>query len=162
MTRRNPAQRDADELAREISRQRDGKPAGGNAAPRRARARPERTQSQGVRLRPGAVHDSARAVPLRRAQNRVHRLELSGELRHDSAVQLEAELDALCEAGIGTLVLDLSRLQAIDATGARVITMRCALCRRRGMRIAVEGLGGQVRETVRDAGLLDGLPLAER
>ena len=154
MTRRNPAKREMDELARKTTEERDRH----DAAPPRTAARRERAPG---RLRSGAVRDSARAVPLRRAQDRTHRLALSGELRHDSAVQLEAEIDDLCETGIGTLVLDLSGLRAIDATGLRVIRMRCALCRRRGMRIAIEGLAGTMREALENAGLLDGLPLVE-
>ncbi len=159
MTRRNPAQRDPQAPAREKNHEDQGQASGMPPETRRARARPERPPAG--RLRAGAARDP-HAVPIRRAQNRLHRLALSGELRHDSAVQLEAEIDALCEAGIGTLVLELSQLRAIDATGARVITMRCALCRRRGMRIMVEGLTDAVRETLEHAGLLERLPLYEQ
>ncbi len=157
MTRRNPAQRDAEELARHIAAERGGPTPGRPAPARRGRPRPERPPVAG-RLRP---HDSARAVPSRAAQHRTHRLALHGELRHDSAVQLEAEIDALCDAGVGTLVLDLADLRVLDATGARVISMRCALCRRRGVRVVIEGLTAQDRDSLAERGLLDELSISE-
>jgi anti-anti-sigma factor len=84
-----------------------------------------------------------------------------GELGHDSAVALEAEIDALCGSGIDELLLDLGGLRAIDATGLRVITLRCALCKGRGVRVQVRRVDGAVREAFVAAGLLDWLPLAD-
>jgi anti-anti-sigma factor len=77
-----------------------------------------------------------------------------GELGHDSAATLEAEIDALVESGIEELVLDLVELRTIDATGVRVIAMRCELCRRRGTRVELAGAVGAVAAALVAAGLL--------
>jgi anti-anti-sigma regulatory factor len=57
-------------------------------------------------------------------------------------------------------VLDLGGLRSIDATGARVISMRCGLCKRRGIPVEVERVEGAVRGAFLAAGLLDRLPVA--
>jgi anti-anti-sigma factor len=102
------------------------------------------------------------AVPIRPAVIRTHRLTVKGELGQHSAAALEAEIDALCAGGIDELLLDLEGLRQIDATGIRVIAMRCALCRKRGVRIEVERVAGAVREAFRAAGHAELLAHAER
>ncbi len=83
-------------------------------------------------------HPALRALP-HTEPIRTHRLAVSGELGHDSAVTLEAAIDDLCATGVNRLVLDLSGLEAIDATGVTVIAMRCRLCRRRGVAVQLVG-----------------------
>jgi anti-anti-sigma factor len=102
-------------------------------------------------MRPGAHWESG--VPVRPTPIRAHRLLLTGELGHDSAAALEAEIDVLCASGIERLVLDLGGLRAIDATGIRVIAMRCALCEKRGMRVELERVGGALGAAFAAAGL---------
>jgi anti-anti-sigma factor len=150
-----------EDLARAVTyERRDSAGAQGERpAPRPSRARRERPGRSG-RIRPGAAGDAAEAVPIRPTVVRTHRLMLGGELGHDNAVALEAEIDALCESDIDKLVLDLGGLRSIDATGIRVISMRCGLCKRRGIRIEVDRVEGAVRGAFRAAGLLDRLPFA--
>jgi anti-anti-sigma factor len=118
---------------------------------RRARGRVERPGPG--RLRPGSGRDGDGPVPIRPRVIRTHRLRVSGELGHDSAVTLEAEIDALLESEIEELVLDLGDLCAIDATGVRVLAMRRELCRRRGVRVELTGAVGGVAEALAAAGL---------
>jgi anti-anti-sigma factor len=61
-----------------------------------------------------------------------HQLKLLGELSHESAHLLEAELERLCSARTSVLTLDLSQLESIDWTGIRVIAFRADWCRRHG------------------------------
>jgi anti-anti-sigma factor len=84
---------------------------------------------------------------------RVHRLRIRGELGRDSAVMLETEIDALLESGIEELVLDFTELRAIDATGVRVIAMRCELCRKRGMKVELTGAVGTIAQALAASGL---------
>ncbi len=114
-----------------------------------------------ARARGGPWRKAARPVPIRPAADRTHRLVLSGRLAHDNAPALEAALDELCDAGVGELVLDMGALRGIDTTGVRVVAMRCELCRRRGIAVRVERLGGAVEEAFENAGLMSRLPLAE-
>jgi anti-anti-sigma factor len=116
---------------------------------RRARGRVERPGHG--RLRPGSGGDGP--VPIRPRVIRTHRLRVSGELGHHSAVTLETEIDALLESEIEVLVLDLGDLRAVDATGVRVLAMRRALCRRRGVRVELIGAVGTVAEALAAAGL---------
>lgn len=109
--------------------------------------------------RRGRSHEARRT--LSHAQPiRIHRLALSGELRHRSAVALEAAIDELCAAGVDRLVLDLTRLEAIDRTGVGVIAMRCRLCAGRGVAVELVGARPHVAAAFRGAGLSE-LPLRE-
>ncbi len=92
-------------------------------------------------------------MPIRPTPIHAHRLLVTGELGYDSAAALEAEIDVLCASGIDRLVLDLGGLRAIDATGIRVIAMRCALCEKRGMRVELERVEGAFRAAFAAAGL---------
>jgi anti-anti-sigma factor len=163
MTRPKAAQRGKD-LARAVTYERDGAAPGAPAQhqlTRRARARLERP-ARGERLQPGSAWEPAPAVPIRPAVLRTHRLTVKGELGQHSAAALEAEIDALCAGGIDELLLDLEGLRRIDATGARVIALRCALCEKRGVRVEVERVTRAVREAFRAAGQLELLPPGDR
>ena len=155
MTRHTTVPPSGEELARAMTYEREQPPSArafeltGQGLARRERP------ARGARPRPGAGRSPGLGVSIRQRALRTHRLMLSGELRHDSAVALEAEIDALCEAGIDALLLDLEGLRAIDATGIRVIALRCALCRRRGVQLEVRNARGGVREGFAAAGLLD-------
>jgi anti-anti-sigma factor len=92
-------------------------------------------------------------VPIRPRVIRTHRLRIRGALVHSSAVTLETEIDALLESQIAELVLDLGELREIDATGIRVIAMRCELCRKRGVKIELTDAVGAVAEILAAAGL---------
>jgi len=157
MTRQPAAPPSGEELARAVTYESDGPASGhpGSEPTRLVRARLERP-ARG-RIRPGPGLGAPMPAPIRPRTLRRHRLILTGELGRDSAVALEAEIDAICESGIDTLVLDLLGLRAIDATGVRVIALRCALCRRRGMEIEVHHVHGRVRQSFVAAGLLDRL-----
>jgi anti-anti-sigma factor len=161
MTPQNQAPPWGEDLARAVTYERQGPPAkqGEHPVPRRARARLQRP-GRSERIRPASSGDAAAAVPIRPTVMRTHRLMLSGDLGLDSAVALEAEIDALCKSDIDHLVLDLGGLRSIDATGIRVISMRCGLCQRRGILVEVDRLEGDVRAAFLAAGLLERLPFA--
>jgi anti-anti-sigma factor len=57
-----------------------------------------------------------------------HRLILSGELDLATAAELEAVMLRICGAG-KAVVLDLTRLMSIDASGLRMILLARSLCR---------------------------------
>ena len=128
--------------------------------PARARSRTERGAPPG-RARGSTGRTAARPVPIRPGADRTHRLALEGRLAHENASTLEAALDELCDAGIGELVLDMGALHGVDVTGMRVLAMRCELCKRRGIAVRVERLGGAAERAFVEAGLLSRLPLAD-
>ncbi len=66
-----------------------------------------------------------------------HKLILTGKLDHHTAVELEDEIECLCEEGVTSLTLDLRQLDAIDSVGARAIASHGATCKRRGRDFAV-------------------------
>jgi anti-anti-sigma factor len=88
----------------------------------------------------------------------VHRLVLVGELAHDSAVALEAEIDELCRSRIDVLVLDLTRLREIDETGITVIALRSRLCASRGVQVELIRGPRRVQRGFELAGLAGELP----
>lgn len=81
-----------------------------------------------------------------------HKLILAGRLDHHTAVELEDEIDCLCEEGVTTLTLDLRQLGVIDPVGARAIACRGAACRRRGCDFAVLPGSPVVRHALAEAG----------
>ena len=66
-----------------------------------------------------------------------HKLVLTGTLDHRTAVELEDEIECLCEEGVTILTLDLRQLDAIDSVGAMTIASRGAACKTRGRDFAV-------------------------
>jgi anti-anti-sigma regulatory factor len=66
-----------------------------------------------------------------------HKLVLTGRLNHRTAVELEDEIECLCEEGVTILTLDLRRLEAIDSVGANTIALHGVACKRRGRDFAV-------------------------
>jgi anti-anti-sigma factor len=100
-------------------------------------------------------------APLTRAHSRLrladapgwrHTLVLTGTLDWQSASELEEEIECLCEEGVAALTLDLSHLESIDASGARVIAFRGSLCRRRGHDFTVLAGSAEVRRALAEAG----------
>ncbi|HXB15909.1 MAG TPA: STAS domain-containing protein [Solirubrobacteraceae bacterium] len=89
---------------------------------------------------------------------RVHTLELTGQLGHNSAASLEAAIDDICAGGIDRLVIDLRALTAIDRTGVDVIAMRCRLCRRRGVIVELIAPKPQLMGAFEAAGVGQELP----
>jgi anti-anti-sigma factor len=57
-----------------------------------------------------------------------HTLWLTGELDVDSAAQLEAKVQQICNEAPSELVVDLSQLEFIDSSGLRAIFEVRALC----------------------------------
>jgi anti-anti-sigma factor len=123
-----------------------------------ARSQPSRRQAGGIRAideegryrgRGGIPHDPPQ---------RLHTLEITGQLGHESAAELEAAIDDLCAAGVERLVLDLSGLSAIDRTGVDVIAMRCRLCGARGVSVELRGARPGVMAAFCGAGLAGKLP----
>jgi anti-anti-sigma factor len=127
-----------------------------------ARGQPSRRKAGGIRaIDEEGRNRRERIAPMHATPLRAHRLELTGQLGHESAAALEAAIDELCAGGVQRLVLDLSRLTAIDSVGVDVVRMRCRLCGRRG--VAVELVGGppQVMAAFEAAGLGGHLPFRQ-
>jgi anti-anti-sigma regulatory factor len=82
-----------------------------------------------------------------------HTLVLTGTLDRSSAAELEEEIECLCEEGVTRLTLDLRLLEELDATGARVLAFRSALCRRRGYELTVIPGLGEVHSVLLEAGV---------
>ncbi len=90
-----------------------------------------------------------------------HKLILTGSLDDRTAVELEDEIECLCEEGVTILTLDLRQLDAIDAAGARAIALRGAVCKKQGRNFAVIPGSPVVHRALADAGaesLLEGDP----
>jgi anti-anti-sigma factor len=152
MTRHDAAQPGWEDFAHVPAQQHD-RPPGIPGERRAARGQLERPALAG-RLRASTITrgEPARVRSIRPAAAWSHRLRLTGELGAQSAVALEAEIEALCESGIDELVVDLAGLEGIDATGARVLALRGELCRRRGVAFALVGVGAEVRRALVAAG----------
>ncbi len=61
-----------------------------------------------------------------------HQLILTGTLDRRTVVELEDEIECLCEEGVTILTLDLRQLDAIDSVGAMTIARRGAAYKTRG------------------------------
>ncbi len=94
----------------------------------------------------------ARARTLASAPVWRHKLILTGRLDRRTAVELEDEIECLCEEGVTTLTLDLRQLGAIDSVGARAIAFRGAVCKRRGRDFAVIPGSPVVHRALAEAG----------
>lgn len=88
-----------------------------------------------------------------------HRLILTGKLDYRSASELEEEIECLGQEGVTILTLDLRQLDAIDPTGAMVITFCGAACRRRGRDFAVIPGSRGIHRALTEAGAADLLTL---
>ncbi len=82
-----------------------------------------------------------------------HTLELTGELTHRTAHELEVEIEQLCAEGVTGIKLDLRRLSFIDAVGVTVIAFRSELCRRRGFGFALIADSPMIRRAFAQAGV---------
>ena len=61
-----------------------------------------------------------------------HKLILKGRLDHRTKVELQDEIECLCEEGVTLLTLDLGQLDEIDSDGAKAIACGGVVCRERG------------------------------
>jgi anti-anti-sigma factor len=155
MTRHHTAPACGHDLARAVTYETAAPPAAQDEhqdGARRLRGRFERSLPVG-RIRPGWEHDLGDPVPTRPPAIRSHRLALIGELNQDTAVLLEAGIDALCASGIEELILDLGGLRRLDSTGLRVLAMRCALCSKRGTAVKIDAVQPELQPALLAAGL---------
>jgi anti-anti-sigma factor len=90
-----------------------------------------------------------------------HTLVLIGELHRACTNTLEAEIERLCEAGIGAITLDLAQLSGIDAAGVAVIAFRSRWCRKRGCELVLTGASREVERAFELAGVADSLRFKE-
>ncbi len=81
-----------------------------------------------------------------------HKLILTGKLDHQSATELEEEIECLCQEGVTTLTLDLRQLDAIDSSGVTTIAFRGSACKRQGHDFAVIPGSREVRSALAEAG----------
>jgi len=81
-----------------------------------------------------------------------HKLILTGTLDRRTAADFEDEIECLCEEGVTTLALDLRQLGAIDATGARSISLRGAACKSRGRDFTVLSDSPAIHNALAEAG----------
>lgn len=79
---------------------------------------------------------------------------LTGELDHNVAAGIRAELDELIlDPGVRRLVFDLSGLEFMDSSGIGLIIGRYKLMSRRGGTVAVSACRGRVDQIFEMAGL---------
>jgi len=90
-----------------------------------------------------------------------HTLTLTGALDHNSAHELEAEIERLCEEGVTSITLDLRELTYIDSIGVAVIAFRCNLCKRRGYDFAVIPGSRLIQRAFEQAGVTNLLPIEQ-
>jgi len=102
------------------------------------------SRSQAQRARP---HLTLASAPVWR-----HKLVLTGRLNHRTAVELEDEIECLCEEGVTILTLDLRQLEAIDSAGAKTIALHGVACKRRGRDFAVVPGSPIVHRVLAEAG----------
>jgi anti-anti-sigma factor len=81
-----------------------------------------------------------------------HKLVLMGRLNHRTAVELDDEIECLCEEGVTVLTLDLRQLDAIDSVGAKTIAHHGMACKRRGRDFAVVPGSPVVHRVLAEAG----------
>jgi anti-anti-sigma factor len=81
-----------------------------------------------------------------------HTLILKGSLDHESAAELEEELECLQQEGVTDLTLDLRQLDELDSFGAQVIASRSAFFTGRGRNFAVLVSSTELDRTLSDAG----------
>lgn len=81
-----------------------------------------------------------------------HKLILTGALDQRTAADFEDEIECLCEEGVTILTLDLRQLGAIDATGARSISLRGAACKSRGRDFTVLSGSPAIHAALAEAG----------
>jgi anti-anti-sigma factor len=81
-----------------------------------------------------------------------HKLILTGSLDLSTVVELEDEIECLCEEGVTILILDLRQLDAIDSVGARTVAFHGATYKRRGRDFAVVPGSPRVRRALVEAG----------
>lgn len=90
-----------------------------------------------------------------------HKLILTGRLDCRTVVELEDEIECLCQEGVTVLTLDLRQLDAIDSVGASAIAFRGSAAKRRGPDVAVVPGSPVIRRALVEAGadsLLSGDP----
>lgn len=79
---------------------------------------------------------------------------LSGELDHHSAARVRQEMDRLLkDAAIKELILDMKGLEFMDSSGIGLLMGRYRTLSKRGGRICVRNLSGQVQRVFRASGL---------
>jgi anti-anti-sigma regulatory factor len=81
-----------------------------------------------------------------------HKLILTGRLDCSTVVELEDEIECLCEEGVRTLTLDLRQLDAIDPVGARAIACGGAACKEQGRDFAVVPGSPVIQRALAEAG----------
>jgi anti-anti-sigma factor len=122
----------------------------------------QRSVHQRVDLRLPAPRSLA---PTREAEasrrDATHTLVLIGELHRACTNTLEAEIERLCEAGIGAITLDLAQLSGIDAAGVAVIAFRSRWCAKRGCELALVGAAREVQRAFELAGVAGSLRFKE-
>jgi anti-anti-sigma factor len=92
----------------------------------------------------------------------MHTLVLLGELDRASTATLEAAIEGLCEREVDGIVLDLSELSYIDATGVAVVAFRCHWCQKRGYEFALVPGSPAVQRVFELSGASTRLPFLTR
>ncbi len=81
-----------------------------------------------------------------------HKLILKGRLDRRTVVELEDEIECLCEEGVTVLTLDLRQLDAIDSAGASAIAWGGLACKQRGRGFTVVPGSPAVHRALSEAG----------
>jgi anti-anti-sigma factor len=128
----------------------------GNRKTKSGRPTTQRASKGSRTTSPGAPNLRLATAPVR-----AHTLILTGELSHDCAHQLEAEIERLCSEGVVDITLDLRGLSNIDSIGVAVIAYCCGLGERRGYELSLILGNGSVHRAFDRAGLLELLPFRD-
>ncbi len=89
------------------------------------------------------------------------RLRLPGTLNADAAASLRAAFEGLAAAPVKRVVLDLSGVMSMDGSGVGAIAFLFKRLTARGVKLALNGVGGQPLAMLQDLGLTRVLGLAE-
>ena len=105
--------------------------------------------------RSGAVHREPLPGPAEPGDDRIALLRLDGALFFASAEQLLEKVGSI--EGVTVVILRMSQLEMLDATGARVVSELMATLERRGITVLVKGIQPEHLKLATRAGVLRAL-----
>jgi anti-sigma B factor antagonist len=106
-----------------------------------------------------AERAGASAFDVRPSADRPHAYEvtISGEVDIEAAPAIDAQLDALIDAGARFILLDLGGVTFLDSSGLRCVVRAARAVEDRGGRLTCTGLSGAASKVLEISGLLEQL-----
>jgi SulP family sulfate permease len=105
--------------------------------------------------RSGRVIREELPEPIRPGDERIALFRLDGSLFFGASERMLTELSAV--AGVEVVIIRMSQLQSLDATGARVIAELVKALERRGVTVLVKGVQSHHLQLVTRVGVIDSL-----